>query len=308
MFAGTEKSGPKEPRRLLFKHVVRKIFLEDWALKLTALAITLGLWLGVTVLTKRESGRFSVPLNFRVSDNAILTGSSVQDVTIRVSGDKQKIENLFGNDLRVSLDLSDVEPGERVITLTPQNVLISPLGLKLEDIQPNRVAVNLEAAEQKEIAVRVETEGNPAEGFEIYGKTSAPQKVRVRGPASFIKLLDFLRTDKIEVSGKKEDFVAKQVLVRLPNTDATVSDTVVDVTFRIGERRVERIFLVPVSGVPGKKATVVLYGPKTLLAGVRSENLRVEMVKNDAGEDTPQVDLPDALQGSVEIRSVKVRP
>ena len=32
------------------KHVIKKLFLEDWALKLIALTITLGLWFGVTGL------------------------------------------------------------------------------------------------------------------------------------------------------------------------------------------------------------------------------------------------------------------
>ena len=37
-----------QPRKLFFKHLLKKIFLEDWGLKLTALVITVAIWLGVT--------------------------------------------------------------------------------------------------------------------------------------------------------------------------------------------------------------------------------------------------------------------
>ena len=82
-----------QPNKLFSKHIVRKIFHEDWAMKLLALVITLGLWFGVTVLSKgkQASDRFTVPLNFRVLDNAAVTNSPVQEVEIRVRGVDDKI-------------------------------------------------------------------------------------------------------------------------------------------------------------------------------------------------------------------------
>ena len=42
--------------------------------------------------------------------------------------------------------------------------------------------------------------------------TSAlPPNIRVRGPASFTKKLDFVETDKIDLTGKKDEFTAKQI-------------------------------------------------------------------------------------------------
>jgi YbbR domain-containing protein len=309
MFVGNERRGERKHQTLLIKHVVRKVFLEDWAMKLIALAITLGLWLGVTVFTKQGSARFAVPLNIRPSDNSILTNSAVKDVTIRVSGDDQKIRDLSPSDIRISLDLADVDPGEKIITITPQSVSQNlPSGVRLEDIQPRGIPVKLEAAEQKDVSVQADVIGIPAKGFEIYNESANPQRVRVRGPASYIRELDLLPTEKIDVSGRNADFVAKQVPVKLSNENTTLSDPVVDVSFHIGEKRIEKTLLVPVSGTSGKKATIVLYGPPTLLEGVKAENLRVELTKSDIGEETPNLVLPDALKGNVEIRTVKLRP
>ena len=310
MFVGSEKRTERNDRTLFVKHVIRKVFLEDWLLKLVALAITLALWLGVTFFTKQGSARFTVPLNIRPPDNAILTNAAVKDVTVRVSGDDQKVRDLLTspNSVYIFLDLSGVDPGEKIVTITPESVSHNlPSGVRLEDIQPRGIPVKLEAAELKDVPVQPELGGQAARGFEVYNTVAVPQRVRVRGPASYLRTLDFLPTENIDISGKGDDFVVKQVAIKLSNENSTLSDTVVDVNVHIGERRAERTFLVPVSGLSGKKATVVLYGPPTMFAGVKNENLKVEMIKDDAGDDSPNLILPDALKGNVEIRSLKVR-
>ena len=308
MFFGGEQFYRGESRKFFFKHIIRKIFLEDWAMKLIALVITLGLWLGVTGLSTPTTTRFSaVPLTLRVSNNTEITNSPLQEVDIVLTGDKRRMAQVNKSDLVLSLDLSDVQPGDRVIQLTPDNVFITlPTGIKLEEIQPSRIAVKIEAVEEKEIPVKAQTDGEPPEGFEIYSETVTPAKVRVRGPASYIRSLDFVSTDKIDLANRESDFVARQIPIGVSNPKATVLDTVADVTFRIGEKRIERVFSVPVAGSTGKKATVVLYGPRAVFDNVKPEDMKVEQVKNETGQEIPQVDLPTALQGNVEVRKIKI--
>ena len=81
-----------------------------------------------------------------------------------------------------------------------------------------------------------------------------------------------------------------------------VLDALVDVTFRIGEKRIERSFSVPVSDDPKRKVNVVLYGGRSLIDEVRSEDLSVEMVKDAGGVERPSVSLPPHLVDRVEIR------
>jgi len=308
MFVGSEKYGERKPQGLFIKHIIRKIFLEDWAMKLIALAITLGLWLGVTVFTKQGSARLTIPLNIRTSDNSILINSAVKDVTIRVSGEDQKIRDLSASDIRILLDLSDVEPGEKTVTITAQSVSL-PSGVRLEDIQPKGIPVKLEAAEQKDVLVQPEIIGSPAKGFEVYSQSVTPQRVRVRGPVSYVRTLDMLPTERVDISGKSDDFVANQVRVKLSNENAALLDySVVDISFHIGERRIAKTFVVGAGGSSGKKGSVTLYGPPTLLNGVKPENLKLEIGKDETGSDTPILVLPDSLKGNVEVRSLKLRP
>lgn len=293
--------------KFLVKQILRKIFLEDWALKLLALVITFALWLGVTGLSTPTTKRLTVPLNLDISSNAQVTNIPQQEVEIEISGDKRKIEQIRGSDLVASRDLTDMRPGEWVVTLSPDTVFVPlPQGVKLADVVPGRIAVNIDAVEEREVEVRAETSGTPAAGSEVYAASALPPKIRVRGPASVMRSLDFVRTDKIDIAGKKSDFTARQIAVVSPDTKAAVLNTVVDVFLRIGEKRVERAFSIPVTNAAGKTASFVLYAPKTLIAKLRSDDLKVEMVLGESGEEEPQVVLPPELQDLAEVRRLKM--
>jgi YbbR domain-containing protein len=310
MFFPTEKIFQKEERQIFINRLFRRIFLEDWLMKLVALAITLGLWLGVTGLRAPITTRLNnVELRLRVSNDIEITNSPVQEVDLVITGDKRKIDQIKQSDLVVSLDLADAQTGDRIVQITPENVNVElPNGVRLEEIQPNKIAVKIEKVEEREITVKAETEGSLEEGFEIYSTTVAPQKVRIRAPESYIKSLDFVSTEKINIENRHEDFTAKQVALNVVNPKATLLDATVDVSFKVGERRAEKLFAIPVkTDNKIKVATVVLYGARSIMESVKAENLQVEILKNEAGENVSQLTLPLEIQGKVEIRKLEIK-
>jgi hypothetical protein len=291
--------------KLFFKHIIRKVFLEDWTLKLSAALITFAIWFGVSYSSKKGTATFDdAQLNFRPSDTSVVTNASLQKVTLRVAGDDREIDRLYGPKMQVTVDLTELEPGDHTLQLTPDNVSIAlPPGVRLEDIQPSRIAVSLEAKLKKELPVKAEITGQPAPGFEIYTTTVTPAKVVVTGQESYISTLDHISSGSVDVGGAKSDVVAHQQPVTIPsNKILFVTDAVVDVAVRIGEKRVERAFALTTS--TGKHVTAVLFGPRSLLTKAKPTDLKVDIVKGDNGGDTPQLTLPDALQGVVEIRTL----
>lgn len=294
--------------KLFAKHLIRKMFLEDWSLKLLALVITLALWFGVTGLSTPTTKRLTIPLNLSISSSAQIMNVPQQEVEIEISGDKRKIEQINRADLIASIDLTDVQPGDRVIPLTPETVYVAlPQGIKLVEVAPSRIAVKLEAVEEKDVEVRADTYGTPAAGFEVYTTSVMPQKIRVRGPASIVSILTYVQTARIDLTGRNEDLIAKQVAVTSPDPKAAVLNTFVDVTFRIGEKRIERSFTIPVTGETGRNATFTLFAPVTLLQKLQHTDIKVEMSLNERGELAPQVTLPVELQDVAEIRKLTVK-
>jgi YbbR domain-containing protein len=310
MLFQTEKIFQKDQQKIFFARLFRKVFLEDWLMKLVALLITLALWFGVTGLREPITIRQNaITLQPRISNNLEITNSPITEVSLVLTGDRRKIDQIKSENLIVSIDLTDVQPGHHIIQLTPDTVNVElPNGIKIDEIQPNKISVTLETVEEREILVRAETEGTVAEGFELYGSTVTPTKARVRGPLSFIKSLEFVSTEKINLDNRQGDFTAQQVPLNVTATKVTKLDTVVDVAFRIGEKRIERLFLVPVETEDGaKKVKVILYGARSLLNDLTPENLHTELVRNEAGELKPRVILPESLAGKIEIREAKLQ-
>ncbi|MFN6962132.1 MAG: YbbR-like domain-containing protein [Pyrinomonadaceae bacterium] len=298
------------PNRLIFKHVLRKIFLEDWGLKLMALVITLALWLGVTGLSTPVTKRFTVPLVIGISNNAEITNSPEKEIDIILSGDKRKIDQINRSELTAMIDISDLAPGDRLLQLTPETVAVPqlPPGVKLEGVQPGGIAVSLENVEERDIEVRPQLSGRPAEGFEVYATKASPAKVRVRGPESLVRTIEFVPTGPIEIDGAREAQTARQVpvMISTPKT-SVVSSTVVDVQIDIGERRIERTFTVPVKDASSTRARVVLFGPKSLVDEITSDDLRVDVARSPDGTETPRLTLPANLRDKVVERSVRLR-
>jgi len=294
-----------QKRTLFARHILRKIFLEDWAMKLTALVITFGLWFGVTGLSTPATKRFtSVPLNISGPDDAEIT-TPQSDIEIVVSGDKRKLDQINKPDLTANIDVTDMPAGERVVSLMPENVVVNlPDGVKLVEVFPIRIPVKMETIVEKEIEVRAKIGSGPPAGFEVYGSAVLPQKMRVRGPAGFINTLEFVETAEIDLSDRREGFTARQVPVTLANQKAAVQTTVVDVAFRIGERRVERRFTMPVALYPDLRATFVLYGPRSILLRARADQLTVEY--GTPGDGTGRVILPPEWADQVEVRDLRI--
>lgn len=298
----------KRPNTLFLKHIIRKVFFEDWLTKLVALAVTLALWLGVTGLSTPTTTRLtSIPLSLRYSSDTEVINSPITEIDVIISGDNRKIAQINKGELLASVDLTAVRPGERTINLTPDNVQLQlPLGVRLDEIMPGRMSIRLEAVEEKEVPVKIETVGKIPDGFEVYSQTANPPRIRVRGPQSLTKLLTDISTEKIDLNGHQADFIARQIALSVPNAKLTPLETsAIDVNFRIGERRVERLFVVQTTDGSNRRISVVLYGPQTVLRDLKPTELQASVSKNDAGADTPQITLPAELQGVVEVRRTR---
>jgi YbbR domain-containing protein len=291
---------------LFLKHVLRKIFLEDWLLKLTAILITFALWYGVSVLSKKGTATLSAQLVFRHSDDTVVMSAGVQDVRISVAGNDQLIGQLYGRkDLSVTADLTQTETGDQVIVLTPQSISANlPPGIKVDDVQPSRIAVKLEPLEKKDLPVEAAITGEPAAGYEVYSTTVTPARAEVSGPQSVMDTLSSVPTGAVDISGKKSDVTARQMPIVINNPMVTVSNnSVFDVTVSIGEKRIERSFSLTANS---KRVTAVLFGPKSIVTKLKPADIKVDIVKGDSGNDLPQLTLPESARNAVEIRDVKL--
>ncbi len=295
-----------QQRKEFFLALIERIFLRDWGTKLIALAITLAIWFGVTgqSITRRIR---NVHVNYLQSNEMQITNEPIHEVEITITGDKQKIDRLKEEDLVISADLSIIPAGDKIVQLSPETVSLDlPSGVKLNEVQPNKIAVKLEKVMEREIDVKVDFEDSLPEGLEIYAKSVEPSRVRVRGPESAVKALDSILTEKISLENRKTDFIAKQIGLNLVNSKITVLDSIVDVNVKVGEKRIERMFTVETKYENEvKKINVILLASHSVLEKIKPEDIQITLEKLTDGKLIPTAILPTEFQNSVEIKSVK---
>jgi len=301
----TEYSGPPGFVVLWF----RRIFIEDWGLKLLALAISLFLWLGVTEANKPLTIRRGIQLSFIRPENLEISNDPMKNVDVLLTGSRDK---LSGVDLVATVDLSDLQEGERVVRLSPGRVQMDlPNGVRIESFQPSTIPIHLEPIVQRLVVVDVKLEGKPAAGQEVYAVRASPETITVRGPLGHVNGLQRAPTETISVEGRKESFTAAHTAMDVPDHKVDLVDATVDVTIEIGPRRTERTFTsVPVITAQGgtaqpKSASVTLFGPASDLDQLRVEDIKIILGPNSQGSPETRLNLPPAVQDRVILKSIK---
>ncbi len=290
---------------------LRVIFIEDWWLKLLALVISLALWYGVTGQRKPTTIRVPrVPLNFRLPNDTEISNEPRTEVEITLTGNKRALDAINVRDLIANVDVSDLKPGERTVLLTPERVTMGlPDGVRYGDIQPNNVLLKLEPRLDRELEVEVQHSGSLPEGYTLRGITVSPDKVKLRGPASHLGVLQKVPTEIIPLDGRKESFTLPQVEIQMADRKVDVIEGTVSVTFEIGEERVEKSFSnVPVSASDGQQmrpetVNVTVYGERSAINQLRAENIRLVLDVAQDGSFAPRLELPADLKDRVELRS-----
>lgn len=304
----TREPAPTTPNRV--EKLLRRIFLEDWSLKLLSLAIAMVLWLLVTGQNEPVTAHVNVQLNFILPQSLEISNDPPRTVDVMLTGSRNKLDDLTALDLVATVDISDQRAGERVLRLADKAQISLPQGIKVDGFQPSAIPVHLEPVVERLVAVEPRLEGKPDAGFEIYGINPSSGSVAVRGPASLVNAIDKVKTESIWLSGHKETFTATNLAIDIPDPKVDLLEPVVSVTIHIGEVRKEKDFAgVNVTTAEGGKVqpattSVTLLGATSLIDSLKAEDLKIVL---DAKGQThePRLEVPEALRGKVFLKSVQ---
>lgn len=297
-----------EPTRV--EKLLRRIFLEDWSLKLLSLAIAIVLWLLVTGQNEPVTAHLNVQLNFIRPQALEISNDPPRTVDVMLTGSRNKLDDLTSLDLVATVDISDQRAGERVLRLADKAAIPLPQGIKVDGYQPSAIPIHLEPIVERQVAVEPKLEGKPPDGFEVYSVHLSKNTVTARGPASRVNALQKATTESIFLAGHKESFPAGSLAVDVPDSKVDLLEPVVSVQVEIGEaRKVKNFSGVIVTTSQGGKVqpattSVTLLGASSVLDSLKAEDLKI--VLENAGETLgPRLELPDALKGKVVLKSIQ---
>lgn len=230
---------PQPPTQ--FELWLRKIFLEDWTLKLLALAIAIVLWLSVTGQNKPVTQRLSsVQLNFLKHPGLEISNEPVTSVEVTVNGSPSMLDQMKLRDLAVTVDISSQKAGERVVRLSPESVSMDlPPGVKILSFRPATIPIRLEPTIELALDVEVKLEGDVSDGYEVTGTSVNPSRIRVRGPADRVSQLKKATTETVRVDGRKESFSLSRVAINISDPKIEILDPNVEVRVEIAAKKLD---------------------------------------------------------------------
>jgi YbbR domain-containing protein len=183
---------------------IRRIFFDNWSIKLISLICAVVLWLYVTSTGKTEM-TLTIPLEMRnIPQGMTVVGNVTSSVEVRVQGQERVLsDSAFGKKLAGILDLSIAKEGENIIRISPDDIK-RPDGVMVTHMSLSEVKVLLEPLLRRMFKLRPVLHGAPAAGYSVSRVTVTPAKISVEGPASVMRTLDKLETMPIDIQGARE--------------------------------------------------------------------------------------------------------
>jgi YbbR domain-containing protein len=175
---------------------------NNWFLKVVSLLLAALLWAAVSNEASSEIG-LDVPLEYRnIPARLEITGDMTNTVQVRLRGASNVIKGITAKDVSTKIDLTEMRPGEKTITLSPQNVQ-APFGADVIRVNPSSVRFTLEPTLTKSVPIVPTIVGRPPDGYEIGQVLLRPNRVEVEGPESRMNTLSSIATVPIRIDRRQ---------------------------------------------------------------------------------------------------------
>ncbi len=191
-----------------------------WRLRLLALALALLAWFVVSGEKREPTSQKIVDagVRYRLPEGFLLL-ERVEAATVGVRGPVSRLRNLAPFQVDVFVEVPAVE-GSLQVPLGPEHVAL-PSGLELVSIEPNVIELTLDREQTEIVEVVPKLSGEPAAGAVVRGARVVPNQALVRGPASRVRVLDFVSTTPVNLTAHALDF-EEDALVLPPDAMVTI--------------------------------------------------------------------------------------
>lgn len=178
-----------------------------------AIAISMVLW--VIAHGERDSEQnFDIPVALHgLPDDVVVTEQSDTEINIRVQGSRASLRNVTSTSMEYPLNLEGVKSGPAVYDVEASHIE-APRGIKVVSRSPARIELAIEPRGRKNVRIRPDVEGDPADGFVAGDVVVEPERVWLTGARSDVLRLSEVTTETVELTGLAEP-LEKQVRLSL---------------------------------------------------------------------------------------------
>lgn len=189
--------------------------MKSLGLKALALFLAFIVWFIVSEPRReRVSERaFAAPLSLIGMPRDLVITTPVPDsVSVRLRGRSSEVRSMSSQNLEVTVDISWAQPGEATLTLRPQALNVPP-NVEVISIEPTKIRFRVEQLRQSAVAIRPFLVGQLPSGYVAGDPTLAPEQALISGPASQVRNITEVATERIIMTGRTETFTQSVAVV-----------------------------------------------------------------------------------------------
>jgi YbbR domain-containing protein len=178
-------------------------------LKLLSVFLAFVVWFAVSAPRREPVSEraFAAPVSLvRMPRDLAITTPVPDTVSVRLRGRVSDLRSLSSQNLEVTLDVSWVTPGDAVITLSPQAMSVPPQ-IDVVAMEPTKLRFHVEPLRQKVVPIRPFLIGQPPPGYNTGDPTLVPDHALISGPASQIRNVTEVATERIIMTGRTDTFL-----------------------------------------------------------------------------------------------------
>jgi len=144
-----------------------------------------------------------LPANIKyinIPETIIIPVKLPEKANIVLQGSRDIVSAASLTDLSIPIDLANLKAGNNTIKINYNN-FTPPDGFKLIDITPSVIHIPAENKTYKKLSVIANTEGEPAQEYEIETVVIIPNIIKISGAESVVKNLFEIKTKPILIAG-----------------------------------------------------------------------------------------------------------
>ncbi|MBI5639256.1 MAG: hypothetical protein HZA17_02415 [Nitrospirae bacterium] len=185
---------------------MKKLLFENLSLKISAVLLSVFLWLFVTSRGQSEIS-LDVPLEFKnIPIGLGIVNAGAKTTTITIKGQERLMKNVKPSNIRVLVDLGKAKKGEGVFYISKSDVQL-PYAMSVMNITPSSLKIRIDETVTKSVPVVPAITGVPEKGFFVKSVEVTPQSVKIYGLRSEVRRINELRTEGMDITGLNEAMV-----------------------------------------------------------------------------------------------------
>jgi YbbR domain-containing protein len=155
---------------------------ENQREKVIAIVLACTLWFVFGYQRETIRRDFTVPIEYRNAPaELVLEEPKATEAKVMLMGHAQAFQLLHPENLKISLDLAQLQPGRQEVALT-RTMVKTPSNLAVAGISPERITVVTSRLISMTVPIEVLTENIPPQGIAVQKITATPAEARILIP------------------------------------------------------------------------------------------------------------------------------